>query len=145
MKIKNVYSLIGLTDNPFGVFALSPDERGERLLVGREDDLQTVARSLHKPGKITCLDGQVGVGKTSLVNVAAYKCYKLFLQGETSQLLIPSAVSFQLKKDGNIDEFCQDVFLGIAQTLIKYSNDLRQYNLPNSINFLFPIVLQSDH
>ena len=82
------YATIGLTENPFVVHALSADETGERLLVGRDDDIHLVAQRLHKHGKITCLDGHVGVGKTSLVNVAAYKCYKAYLAGETPQLLL---------------------------------------------------------
>ena len=128
------YAMIGLTENPFIVHALSPDEIGERLLVGRDNDILLVAQRLHKHGKITCLDGHVGVGKTSLVNVAAYKCYKAYLAGETSQLLIPSIVSFQLKKDGNVDDFCSEVFRGVAQALLKYSAELRHFELPISLS-----------
>ncbi|MFY3590608.1 MULTISPECIES: hypothetical protein [Achromobacter] len=128
------YATIGLTENPFVVHALSADETGERLLVGRDDDIHLVAQRLHKHGKITCLDGHVGVGKTSLVNVAAYKCYRAYLAGETPQLLIPSVVSFQLKKDGNIDEFCAEVFRGVAQTLLKYAAELRQFELSASLS-----------
>lgn len=134
MKFQDIYASIGLTENPFGVYALSPDDRGERLMVGREDDLQNVVQRLHKHGKITCLDGHVGVGKTSLVNVAAYKCFKAFLAGETPQLLIPSVMSYQLKKDGNVDQFCQEVFQGVAQTLLRYTSVLQQYELPKGIS-----------
>lgn len=125
------YAAIGLTENPFLVHALSPDERGERLMVGRDDYLQAVALRLHKHGKITCLDGHVGVGKTSLVNVAAFKCFKAYLAGETPQLLIPSINSYQLKKDGNVDQFCAEIFLGVAQTLLKYMEYLKQYDATN--------------
>lgn len=128
------YAALGLTENPFIVHALSPDERGERLLVGRDADIQLVAQRLHKHGKITCLDGHVGVGKTSLVNVAAFRCYKAYLSGETPQLLIPSIVSFQLKKDGNVDDFCSEVFRGVAQTLLKYAAELRHFELPASLS-----------
>lgn len=130
MNFQDSYAAIGLIENPFGVYALSPDERGERLMVGRDEDLQTVAQRLHKHGKITCLDGHVGVGKTSLVNVAAYKCLKAYLAGTTHQLLIPSITSYQLKKDGNVDQFCQEVFQGVAQTLLRYASTLQQYELP---------------
>lgn len=128
------YATIGLTENPFLVHALSPDERGERLLVGRDADIQLVAQRLHKHGKITCLDGHVGVGKTSLVNVAAFKCFKAYLSGETTQLLIPSASAYQLKKDGNVDQFCTEVFQGIAQTLLKHTDYLRQFENPAGLS-----------
>jgi hypothetical protein len=125
------YAAIGLTENPFLVHALSPDERGKRLLVGRDDEVWSVAQRLHKHGKITCLDGHVGVGKTSLVNVAAFNCFQAYLSGETPQLLIPSISSFQLKKDGNVDQFCTEVFQGVAQTLLHYHTHLQDYETPN--------------
>ncbi|MBC7405157.1 MAG: hypothetical protein H7252_05685 [Cytophaga sp.] len=125
------YAAIGLTENPFLVHALSSDDRGRRLLVGRDDELMAVAQRLHKHGKITCLDGHVGVGKTSLVNVAAFNCFQAYLSGETPQLLIPSLHSFQLKKDGNVDQFCTEVFQGVAQTLLEYRTHLEHYDTSN--------------
>jgi hypothetical protein len=122
------YAAIGLTENPFLVHALKPDARGKRLLIGRDDQIRLVAQRLHKHGKITCLDGHVGVGKTSLVNVAAYKCFEAFLAGETPQLLVPSISSFQLKKDENVDQFCNDVFQGVAQTLLAHKDHLQAYS-----------------
>ncbi len=134
VKFLDIYAAIGFVENPFGVFALRPDEQGERLMVGRDEDIQTVAQRLHKHGKITCLDGHVGVGKTSLVNVAAYKCFKAYLAGETPQLIIPSLNSYQLKKDGNVDQFCQEVFQGVAQTLLKFASNLSHFDLPEGLS-----------
>jgi hypothetical protein len=62
--------------------------------------------------------------------VAAFQCFKAYLSGETPQLLIPSIVSFQLKKDGNVDDFCTEVFQGVAQTLLRYATELRHFDLP---------------
>lgn len=121
----DTYAAYGLSENPFLVHALKPDARGHRLLVGRDDEVQLVARSLHKHGKITCLDGHVGVGKTSLVNVAAYLCYEAFIAGKSPQLLIPVGEPFQLKKEEDINSFCSDVFRRVAQTLLKYRVDLQ--------------------
>jgi len=128
------YASIGLTENPFLVHALSPDERGTRLLVGRDSDVQLVAQRLHKHGKITCLDGHVGVGKTSLVNVAAFQCFKAYLAGQTSQLLIPSSTSYQLKKDGNVDQFFSEVYQGVAQTLLRYASHLQHFDVPAGVS-----------
>ena len=49
----DIYAACGLSENPFGVHALRPDERGVRLLVGRDTELEFVAQKLHKHGKIT--------------------------------------------------------------------------------------------
>jgi hypothetical protein len=123
----DAYASIGLTENPFLIQALRPDERGKRLLIGRDTEVGLVAQRLHKHGKITCLDGHVGVGKTSLVNVASYVCFQAYLHGETPQLLIPASTSFQLKKDGNVDQFCMEVFQGVAQTLLAHRQQLESY------------------
>ena len=121
----DIYAACGLSENPFGVHALRPDERGVRLLVGRDTELELVAQKLHKHGKITCLDGHVGVGKTSLVNVAAFLCYKAFLAGETTQLLLPVNDAFQMGKDEDANAFCAVVFRRVAQTLLKHREDLQ--------------------
>jgi hypothetical protein len=117
-RFLDCYATYELSENPFTVQALNPDPMGKRLLVGRDQQIQLVAQRLHKHGKITALDGHVGVGKTSLVNVAAYECFKAFLDGETTQLLIPLNESFQLKKDEDIAGFSTNVFRKVAQTLI---------------------------
>lgn len=121
----DTYASYGLSENPFLVHALEPDERGLRLLIGRDTQIQLVAQKLHKHGKITCLDGHVGVGKTSLVNVAAYLCHRSFDEGKTTQLLLPMSESFQLSRDEDANAFCALVFRRVAQTLLKYREKLR--------------------
>lgn len=125
----DTYASYGLSESPFLVHALKPDERGKRLLVGRDKELRLVCQKLHKHGKITCLDGHVGVGKTSLVNVAAYMCFEAFLAGDSPQLLIPMPEAFQLKKDEDVHAFCADVYRRVAQTLLRYRTHFRELGL----------------
>lgn len=141
----DIYGSIGLTQNPFLVQPLSSNDQGMRLLIGRDTELKLLVQRLHKHGKITCLDGHVGVGKTSLVNVAAHLCYQGYFKGETPQLLIPALAPFQLKKDGNVDQFCNDVFQGVAQTLLKHRSEIQDIttniNLPHLESWMnSPIV-----
>lgn len=119
----------GFTENPFQVNALRPDERGRRLLVGREIEIEFLVRRLHKQGKITCLDGHVGVGKTSLVNVAALTSFKEYFKKTTQQLLIPCVEPFELRKDESPDAFCQRVYVQVAQTLLKYQSNVEGMGL----------------
>ena len=119
----------GFLENPFQPNALNPDDRGERLLVGREDEVGVVCRRLHKQKKITCVEGPVGFGKTSLVNIAAHKCFKAFARGETDQLLIPCRQTFQLDKSDTTESFSSRVFMAVAQTLLELSGNVRGLGL----------------
>ena len=126
------YAALGLQENPFKIHALGANEVGKRLLVGRDAQVKLVAQRLHKHGKITCLDGHVGVGKTSLVNVATYECFQAFLRGETTQLLVPLGEAFQLGKDDNVNDFCDRVFKKVANGLLAHREQLKSYNYPGS-------------
>jgi hypothetical protein len=131
LSFEDCYTAAGFSGNPFTVYALQADDLGRRLMVGRDEQVELVARRLHKHGKITCLDGHVGVGKTSLVNVAAYQCFNSFLSGNTAQLLIPLNHAFQLGKDDDLDEFCERVFRKIAAGLLAHLPQLTAlYSLP---------------
>ncbi|MBW8363302.1 MAG: hypothetical protein K0M39_01955 [Rhizobium sp.] len=123
------YAAWGFTNNPFLVTALQADTRGQRLLAGRDEEVMTIARKLHKQGKITCLDGHVGVGKTSLVNVAAYTCFQDYIKGETHQLLVPCVETFDLRQGESTEEFAHRVFRKVAQTLIEKSAQVRGMSL----------------
>ena len=122
------YAALGLQENPFKIHALGASDVGKRLLVGRDNQVKLVAQRLHKHGKITCLDGHVGVGKTSLVNVATYDCFQAFLRGNTTQLLVPLNESFQLSKDDNVNEFCDRVFRKVANGLLAHREQLKMYS-----------------
>lgn len=126
------YAALGLQENPFKIHALGASEVGKRLLVGRDEQVKLVAQRLHKHGKITCLDGHVGVGKTSLVNVATYNCFQAFLSGKTTQLLVPLSESFQLGKDDNVNDFCDRVFRKVANGLLAHREELKEYTLSGS-------------
>ncbi|QCP55072.1 hypothetical protein FAZ95_38700 [Trinickia violacea] len=126
----DAYASLGFRASPFSVLALRADEMGQRLMVGRDAQIKEVAQRLLNHGKITCLDGHIGVGKTSLVNVAAYECFQAFLHGRTTQLLIPLDESFQLTKDENVEAFCANVFRKVANVLLARREHLVAYSLP---------------
>lgn len=119
-KYGNIFQNWLLNSNPFAVEALKADEKGERLLRGRDEDIEDVVYKLHRSGKITCIDGHFGIGKTSLVNVAAYKCLQAFREEETTDLIIPNKTTFQLKEEIDVDEFANTVLHHVILTLKEY-------------------------
>jgi hypothetical protein len=118
------YAGWGFNENPFQPSPLHPDKKGERLLVGRDRELNLVKTRLHMHGKITCVEGPVGIGKTSLVNIAAFQCFHAYLENKSSQLLIPCNEIFQLSSKEDIGEFSTRVFYKIAQTLIAKASEV---------------------
>ncbi len=114
----NIYQEWGFKDSPFKTTALPPSALGKKLLVGRDKELQSLLRRLYNPPKIVTIEGLNGVGKTSLVNVAAYKAYEAYLNRESDYLFIPCCQTFQLKPDQNAGTFIDEVLMAVAQTLI---------------------------
>jgi hypothetical protein len=115
----NIYQQWGFGDSPFQVSPLPPSALGEKLLIGRDDELKTLKRRLFNPPKISTIEGLNGVGKTSLVNVAAYQVYSAALSGSDGPLLIPCNTIFQLSASKDSEEFIDDVLMAVAQTLIE--------------------------
>lgn len=114
----NIYQQWGFVDSPFQVSPLPPSDLGARLLIGRAAELQTLKRRLLNPPKIATIEGLNGVGKTSLVNVAAYQVYTEALSGWDGPLMIPCNTIFQLNANKDAEEFIDEVLMAVAQTLI---------------------------
>ncbi|UED71594.1 hypothetical protein [Brevibacillus sp. HD3.3A] len=121
----NIYNSWGFTENPFNTTALTADERGIELLVGRDQEIHRIISRLHTPPKIVTLEGQIGIGKTSIANVAAFKAFRQYINGETDQLLIPCRRNFQITGDKSADDIVEDVIVEIAQTIIEKSEYLK--------------------
>lgn len=68
----SIYHDWGFSGTPFGTNALSPDENGEILLIGRDNELRKIKRRLETPPNIVTIEGDNGIGKTSLVNIAVF-------------------------------------------------------------------------
>lgn len=116
----NIYDQWGFTRNPFEQTPLQPDEIGETLLIGREVELQHLISLIETGPRLPTVEGLNGVGKTSLVNVAAFRLMKQSLEGNLPCLYIPCRRVFQLSADANLVEFIDSIYLEIAQTIINF-------------------------
>ena len=118
------YLAWGFRGNPFSVRSLPPDEIGADLLVGRAAELAMLTRRINNPPKLPTLEGMNGVGKSSIVNVAGFSCFKTFVTDPDKPLYIPCRKIFQFTPTSNRDSFVMEVLLEVAQTLIEYSGRL---------------------
>src|SRR5690606_22606469 len=64
------------------------------------------------------IEGDNGVGKSSLVAVAGYRLRRDYEDGKTSQAIIPMATSFQLSASDTAPEFRARVMYAVAQAFI---------------------------
>jgi hypothetical protein len=133
----NIYKEWGFYESPFNTSALQSNENGMSLLVGRDTEIGQILRRLFTPTASVTIEGLNGVGKTSLVNVSLFKAYQNFFDEETTSLFIPCGKTFQITAETTVDEFVSNLYLEIAQTLIRRSEELKNlgFNLPsNSIS-----------
>ena len=114
---------LGFRANPYAVRALTPTADGRRLLVGRDDELAGLTRRVRNSDLHPVLEGQNGVGKTSLVAVAAYVMSQDYKEGRSQQLFLPLGEPLQMKDNGS--ELTRDVYFAIAQAFIAHHDDLR--------------------
>lgn len=124
-KMSNTWwTEFGFTENPYGTGALVEKE-GNTLLVGRDNETKQLSQLIVGQGrwtpKIPILKGDNGVGKTSIVNVVAYR-----LQNENPQYLFLDVKSERLS---DRDAFRQDLYGEIAEKLLSKKRFLRDHGV----------------
>jgi hypothetical protein len=127
------YQNWGFTDQLFSAMPLVGDTIGNHLLVGRDTELRSLLFRLRAGGEAVCLDGQVGVGKTSLANVAAYRAeLEHFENPKDVPLILPCRKPFQISKDETPEELKFKILSEVAQTLIEKASNVNRGKFSNS-------------
>lgn len=132
----NIYRDWGFYESPFSTSALPSNENGMSLLVGRDEEIGQILRRLFNPPASVTIEGLNGVGKTSLVNVSLFRAYQNFFNEKTKTLFIPCEKTFQITAETTVDEFVSNLYLEVAQTLIRRSEELKNlgFKLPSNSN-----------
>lgn len=130
-----MYNEWGFRSCPFEPEALRADAIGHQLLVGRDIETKKVMTRLKASKKLVTLDGSNGVGKTSLVNIALYRCYLDYLKAPSNSLFIPCRTVFQLDHIDDLAAFQTHVLSEIALTLSerKQELDALQTGMPGAV------------
>ena len=116
----------GFTQNPFSTRPLEESDRGKKLLVGRIREMKTILGRLQDPESWVTVEGDNGIGKTSLINVAKHIAFTEALADSSKPLLIPCATDFQLDMTDTPQRFAQKAFFDIAQTLVIRERDIEE-------------------
>ncbi|WP_375699396.1 hypothetical protein [Pseudophaeobacter sp. TrK17] len=119
------YRELGFSSDPFSNKALQQDDLSERLMVDRESEVSKLLRRIQESSKIPTIEGQNGVGKTSVLNIALHRAFSRSKSNKDEPLLIPCRCSFQIGKDKSAEDFLDELYLQVALTLIEQEDSLR--------------------
>ncbi|GLF94307.1 hypothetical protein [Streptomyces yaizuensis] len=115
---------LGFKSNPYIVKPLPGNEDGRELLVGRDAELRSLLRRMRESDMHVVLEGPNGVGKTSLVLVAAWVASEEFRSGDSQQLYLPLLEPLQVKEDS--EEFVSACYFAIARAFLEYEDTLKR-------------------
>ena len=127
MTAYNAWAWFGYRANPYSETTLAADETGHLLLAGREKEVERISKRLGSDGNFPALEGPVGAGKTSLLNVTSYRMAKHFTELKQGRLFIPAASPLQARI--NSDDFESSLYEVILQTLLKWQDDIEGVGL----------------
>ena len=113
----DMWEQLGFSDNPYSTDPVPPNEEGVRLLVGRDNELSRLRMSIASSANHTTIEGANGVGKTSLVGVAAYTLLREHQKNPKQPLYIPIRRSFQLTPDDSADGFSTKFLIALAREI----------------------------
>jgi hypothetical protein len=99
MAIFGVWSRFGFRENPYSEATLPADENGHRLLVGRDAEIMDIQSRIGSGGTHPAVEGPIGAGKTSLLNVASYRMARHCLDVGSKELYLPARERFQPQTD----------------------------------------------
>jgi hypothetical protein len=125
----SLWTDLGFRENPYSTTPIPPIAEGARLLVGRERPLRQLTRGITSRRTIPTVEGDNGVGKTSLVSIAGYSLTLDFNSGRSGQLFIALPEVFQLLPGGDLAEFRRRVYYVVARAFIENHGVLRAAGL----------------
>lgn len=125
-EIEPIYKQWGFRSSPFQTTSLPPSAVGAKLLTGRDKELQTLIQRIIGVPKFATVEGLNGVGKTSIVNVAAHHLFQNHISTGKGPLFIPCRKIFQLRPNQDLESFVDDVLFEVAQTLIEKASEIHE-------------------
>ena len=129
----SVWTDFGFRESPYSTTPVPSTAEGERLLVGRDQDLNTLRMYLSSSALHPTIEGDNGVGKTSLISIAGYQLRQQYASGGTSQALIPVGEVFQLTPGDTVATLTRKVLFAVAQAFIQNHESLKRggHNVPD--------------
>lgn len=116
---------MGFQESPYATRPVPATAEGEALFVGRDVVARRLANRLTSSDLHPTVEGENGVGKTSLVSVVGYRLRREFEEGRTGQAIIPLDEAFQLTSKDSATALERKVLLAAATAMIKHHDLLK--------------------
>jgi hypothetical protein len=144
----SVWDELGFRDNPYSTNPVPPNDEGLKLLVGRDRELRQLRMSITSSNNHTTIEGANGVGKTSLIGVAAYTLLQDSLRERGKPLYIPVQRPFQISALESATNFTVKFMHTLAREIAARRELINQHhsslrNLPDLDAWLNDPVLTS--
>jgi hypothetical protein len=111
-----MWAALGFSRNPYDTEPVPPSDDGDFLLVGRDAEVADLTARLTAGSTIPVLVGANGVGKTSIVSVAAYRLSRARSDDGPRYLVLDEPL--QLSSAQTLDRFVRDAYYRIAKVLL---------------------------
>lgn len=128
MSSFDIWHHFGFLENPYSQSTLKADEVGNTLLAGRDKEIKVLQKRIGSTGAHPSVEGPIGAGKTSLVNVAIYRMQQSCLEAKAAELYLPAAG--ELQPAATAAAFEESFYYVVAQTLIKNQDLFPAVGLP---------------
>lgn len=119
-----VWKHYGFSGSPYSTSALRVADSDESLLVGRDVELKTILQDLASGSQVVALEGDYGVGKSSLAAVAASQASRWRKRSRTAPLFLASTMPLELFAADTLETFERRVYYQVAGSILLASNDL---------------------
>jgi hypothetical protein len=107
-------------ENPYSTDPITGSDLGAQLLVGRSRELASLLRQITSASSHPTLEGENGVGKSSLAAVACHRLREEFESRGTAQLFLPLKNRISVTAGMTAGDLGDKVVLELAQALVDH-------------------------
>lgn len=124
MQPMNKWHKYGFESTPYSTDEIRGQGSEEALLVGRDRELEVILENLSSGTQLLALEGDFGVGKSSLAAVASYKATQWI--HDKGQIFLTTATDkpLELTSTNTVEEFEKRVYYRVAASLLKVADQL---------------------
>lgn len=128
-----MWECFGFRHSPYLTDPVPASKLGDQILVGRDRELKELEDRLLAFSNNPTIEGDNGVGKTSILAVLRYRLRAAFDEGRPTGIFFPLNHIFQLDPNDSPDAFIKKVYYRIASTIVE-EHDVLKKRVPSVPN-----------